>query len=207
MKPIKLFGVKQNNLKNFDLEIPSRSFSVVCGPSGSGKSSLAFETLFAEGQRRYLESLSNYAKQFVGQASKPLVDHVENIYPSIALEQKNPIRSSRSTVGTHSEIYDYLRVLFARLGVIYCPNHSQPMKSYDPSLASKEILSSMKEARVYIFTPLKWKNKKESKSLKEQLLKWGYTKVLNVDEGSKISTMSLDQKNLPAKSLNHGVIY
>ena len=206
MKPIKLFGVRQNNLKNFDLEIPSRSFSVICGPSGSGKSSLAFETLFAEGQRRYLESLSNYAKQFVGQASKPLVDHVENIYPSIALEQKNPIRSSRSTVGTHSEIYDYIRVLFARLGVIYCPNHNLPMRSYDPSMASKDILSSMKEARVYIFTPLTWKNKKEAKSLKEQLLKWGYTKVIDLGDDSKINTINLDQKELPAKSVEHGVI-
>jgi len=206
MKPIKLFGVKQNNLKNFDLEIPSRSFSVICGPSGSGKSSLAFETLFAEGQRRYLESLSNYAKQFVGQASKPLVDHVENIYPSIALEQKNPIRSSRSTVGTHSEIYDYLRVLFARLGEIYCPVHNKLMVNYDASSASKEVLSSMQDDRVYIYTSLNWKNKKESESVKEELLKLGYTKVLQIDEKSELKTLNLDLDKLPAKSKNHAAI-
>jgi len=206
MKSIKLFGVKQNNLKNLDLEIPSRSFSVICGPSGSGKSSLAFETLFAEGQRRYLESLSNYAKQFVGQASKPLVDRVENIYPSIALEQKNPIKSSRSTVGTHSEIYDYLRVLFARLGKIYCPEHKTLMKNYDASSSSKEILSSMENMRVYIHTPLKWKTKDEGKSLRAELLKLGYTKVLCTKKSETLDVLNLDSKDLPAKSNQHFLV-
>src|SRR3954471_22269986 len=104
MKKIHLWGVKQNNLKNIEVRIPLESFTVVCGPSGSGKSSLAFETLYAEGQRRYIESLSNYTKQFLNKAPKPLLEGIENIPPALALEQKNSVKSSRSTVGTTTEI-------------------------------------------------------------------------------------------------------
>src|ERR1700754_2326231 len=115
MKSIHAWGIKQNNLKGVEVDIPLGSFTVVCGPSGSGKSSLAFETLFAEGQRRYIESLSNYARQFLNKAPQPDLDKIENIPPSIAIEQKNYVKTSRSTVGTTTEITDYLRLLYEKL--------------------------------------------------------------------------------------------
>lgn len=110
-KNIKLRGVRQNNLKNIDIDIPLGSFTVVCGPSGSGKSSLAFETLYAEGQRRYIESLSSYARQFLNKSPQPDLDDIENIPPAIAIEQKNTVKTSRSTVGTVTEVIDFLRLL------------------------------------------------------------------------------------------------
>src|SRR5205814_4767684 len=113
-------GARQHNLKNFDLEIPRRTVTVVTGPSGSGKSSLAFDTIYAEGQRRYVESLSAYARQFLERMEKPDVDSVEGLSPAVAIEQKNPTKTSRSTVGTATEIYDYLRLLWARIGRTYC---------------------------------------------------------------------------------------
>src|SRR5213594_184042 len=117
-----LRNVRQHNLKGITVEFPRRALSVVTGPSGSGKSSLAFDTLYAEGQRRYIESLSTYAKQFLERMPKPLVDGIESISPAVAIEQKNPTTSSRSTVGTATEIYDFLRLLWARCGTTYCRN-------------------------------------------------------------------------------------
>ena len=114
-------GARQHNLKGFDLEIPRRSFTVVTGPSGSGKSSLAFDTIYAEGQRRYVESLSAYARQFLERMEKPDVDLIDGLSPAVAIEQKNPTKTSRSTVGTATEIYDYLRLLWARVGRTFCP--------------------------------------------------------------------------------------
>src|SRR5438128_2730141 len=116
-KEIILSGVKQNNLKDITVKIPLGSFTVICGPSGSGKSSLAFETLYAEGQRRYIESLSTYARQFLNKAPKPNVDFIQNIPPAIAIEQKNHVKNSRSTVGTTTEIIDYLRLLYEKIGI------------------------------------------------------------------------------------------
>src|SRR2546426_2877694 len=115
-----LRNVRQHNLKGITVEFPRRALSVVTGPSGSGKSSLAFDTLYAEGQRRYIESLSTYAKQFLERMPKPLVDATEGISPAVAIEQKNPTTSSRSTVGTATEIYDFLRLLWARTGTQHC---------------------------------------------------------------------------------------
>ena len=117
---IRIRGARQHNLKGFDLDIPRRAITVVTGVSGSGKSSLAFDTLYAEGQRRYVESLSAYARQFLERMEKPLVDSIEGLSPAVAIEQKNPTRTSRSTVGTSTEIYDYLRLLWARVGRSYC---------------------------------------------------------------------------------------
>ncbi|HVK61498.1 MAG TPA: hypothetical protein VM432_08110, partial [Bdellovibrionales bacterium] len=122
-KSIEIWGIKQNNLKNVDVDIPIGSFTVVCGPSGSGKSSLAFETLYAEGQRRYIESLSNYARQFLGKAPKPDIEGIRNIPPAIAIEQKNTVKTSRSTVGTTTEVIDYLRLLFEKIGQTQCPTY------------------------------------------------------------------------------------
>src|SRR5213594_87216 len=115
-----LRNVRQHNLKGITVEFPRRALSVITGPSGSGKSSLAFDTLYAEGQRRYIESLSTYAKQFLDRMPKPLVDRLEGLAPSVAIEQRNPTVSSRSTVGTATEVYDYLRLLWARAGRSFC---------------------------------------------------------------------------------------
>src|SRR3954463_16487689 len=119
-RPVRLVRVRQNNLKNVTVEFPSRKISVVTGLSGSGKSSLVFDTLYAEGQRRYVESLSTYTRQFLEKMPKPELDLIQNIPPAIALEQKNHVINSRSTVGTQTEIVDYLRVLYAKVGRVYC---------------------------------------------------------------------------------------
>src|SRR5213596_596322 len=121
-------NARQHNLKGITVELPRRALTVITGPSGAGKSSLAFDTLYAEGQRRYIESLSTYAKQFLERMPKPLVDALEGISPAVAIEQKNPTTSSRSTVGTATEIYDFLRLLWARVGTPYCVNCGQVVK-------------------------------------------------------------------------------
>lgn len=154
MTNIILKGVKQNNLKNIDVSIPLGSFTVVCGPSGSGKSSLAFQTLFAEGQRRYIESLSNYSKQFINKAPKPDLEDVENIPPAIALQQKNSIKNSRSTVGTNTEILDHIRILYSKIGSASCPDHHVKLQSYTPISAAEYIIENLKNSRGYILLPI-----------------------------------------------------
>ena len=129
MDKIIIKGARENNLKNIDIEIPKNKLVVMTGVSGSGKSSLAFDTIYAEGQRRYVESLSAYARQFLGNSTKPDVDVIEGLSPSISIDQKTTNKNPRSTVGTVTEIYDYLRLLFARVGVPYCPNHHIPITS------------------------------------------------------------------------------
>src|SRR5437867_7751004 len=124
---IKISGARQHNLKNLHVEIPREKLVVITGLSGSGKSSLAFDTIYAEGQRRYVESLSAYARQFLDQMERPDVDVIEGLSPSIAIEQKTTSRSPRSTVGTITEIYDYLRVVYASVGVPHCPNCGKPI--------------------------------------------------------------------------------
>jgi excinuclease ABC subunit A len=154
---IKIVGAKQNNLKNISLEIPLGVWTAITGPSGSGKSSLAFDTLYAEGYRRYVESLSTYARQFFERMPKPDVDLIENISPSIALQQSNPIRNSRSTVGTQTEVYDYLRLLMAKVGQTHCPSCGKVVKASTPQSAADEILARVaeKEDRAYVgfFSP------------------------------------------------------
>ncbi|MEK7355685.1 MAG: excinuclease ABC subunit A, partial [Bdellovibrionota bacterium] len=154
MKKIHLWGVKQNNLKNIEVEIPIGSFTVVCGPSGSGKSSLAFETLYAEGQRRYIESLSNYARQFLGKAPKPDIEGIRNIPPAIAIEQKNTVKTSRSTVGTTTEVIDYLRLLFEKIGQTQCPTYGFDIERESVSDATQKTLKNFAGARGYVLAPV-----------------------------------------------------
>ncbi len=207
MKNITLKGVKQNNLKNVDIEIPIGSFVVICGPSGSGKSSLAFQTLFAEGQRRYLESLSNYARQFVGQAPKPLLDSAKNIPPAIALEQRNSIRSSRSTVGTHTDIYDYIRTFFAKVGKPFCPNHHTEMKRFDASTATADILERLNGKRVYLTCPVKWSKSSELIEIRKKTLELGFYKMLKVDDENNIlETLDLEFDEPKGKGVYHIII-
>lgn len=154
METIRLKNVCQNNLKGIDVDIPLGSFTVICGPSGSGKSSLAFETLFAEGQRRYIESLNSYARQFLNKAPKPLVDSIENIPPAIALEQKNSVRNSRSTVGTSSDVIDYMRLLYSKLGEAHCPNGHGIIKKHSPAQLAEYVIANHTNKRMYLLAPI-----------------------------------------------------
>lgn len=154
MKFIHLWGVNQNNLKNIEVKIPLGQLTVICGPSGSGKSSLAFETLFAEGQRRFIESMSNYTKQFLAKAPKPDIEGVSQIPPAIALEQKNSVKSSRSIVGTTTEILDYLRVIYEKMAIATCPDHHHPVRKLAPTEATELALTHLNGQRGYVLVPV-----------------------------------------------------
>src|SRR5688572_32622329 len=147
-------NARQHNLKGFDVEIPRRALVVLTGPSGSGKSSLAFDTLYAEGQRRYVESLSTYAKQFLERMEKPLVDSIDGFSPAVAIEQKNPIKTSRSTVGTATETYDYLRLLWARAGKTHCPACNREVRPDTVQTVSDAVLALPADTRIMIAFPL-----------------------------------------------------
>ncbi len=152
--PIRIRGARQHNLKGIDLDLPRRRLTVITGPSGSGKSSLALDTLFAEGQRRYVESLSTYAKQFLERMEKPDVDSVEGISPAVAIEQKNPTKSSRSTVGTATEVYDYLRLLWSRVGRTFCPECGRRVQPDTVSSAVDRVSELPEGARFMVAFPL-----------------------------------------------------
>jgi len=171
-------GARQNNLKGFDLRIPRNRFVVITGVSGSGKSSLAFDTLFAEGQRRYLEALSTYARQMAGRLNAPLVDEIEGLSPSIAIEQKGLPHNPRSTVGTLTEIYDYLRLIFARLGTIFCPNCDLPVRAW----TVPEILADLSEnlppkSRILLLAPLGEVAENELPNVLRRLRRDGFGRV------------------------------
>jgi excinuclease ABC subunit A len=153
-EPIRIRGARQHNLKNIDLDLPRRRLTVVTGPSGSGKSSLALDTLFAEGQRRYVESLSTYAKQFLDRMEKPLVDRVDGISPAVAIEQKNPTKSSRSTVGTATEVLDYFRLLWSRIGRTYCPECRRHVRPDTVSGAVDRTMVLPRGTRIQVTFPL-----------------------------------------------------
>src|SRR6266581_508597 len=138
---LRIHGARQNNLKNVSLEIPHDRLTVVTGVSGSGKSSLAFDTLFAEGQWRYIESLSTYARMFLDRIDRPDVDKIEHVRPAVALEQKNPVRTARSTVGTATEVYDYLRLLYAKIGRVHCPACGVEATSPSPDSLVEALLT------------------------------------------------------------------
>lgn len=178
MKAIHLWGVKQNNLKNIEVKVPLGSLTVLCGPSGSGKSSLAFETLFAEGQRRFIESMSNYARQFLNKAPKPDIEGVNNIPPAISIEQKNSVKSSRSTVGTTTELIDYLRLLFEKIGESYCPKHKVKTSRQSVSDATDQVLRHFGGKRGYILTEIPANERLvEGKKLHSLLLQDGYLRI------------------------------
>src|SRR5438046_812888 len=147
---LRIRGARQNNLKNVSLEIPHDRLTVVTGVSGSGKSSLAFDTLFAEGQWRYIEQLSTYARMFLDRVDRPDVDRIEQIRPAVALEQKNPVRTARSTVSTATEVYDYLRLLYAKIGRVHCPACGAAATSHSPETIVSSLLSEHPGARAHI---------------------------------------------------------
>ena len=175
MTSIKIVGAREHNLKNIDLELPRDKLIVVTGVSGSGKSSLAFDTIYAEGQRRYVESLSAYARQFLGQMNKPDVEYIEGLSPSISIEQKGISKNPRSTVGTVTEIYDYLRLLFARIGVPHCPICGKGIRQQTSQQIIEHVMSF--NGRIIIFAPIARGKKGEYKKEFENLRKEGFGKV------------------------------
>ncbi len=177
MKSISIQGARQHNLKNLHLQIPRNSLTVVTGLSGSGKSSLAFDTLFAEGQRRYIESLSTYARQFLEQMEKPEVDLIEGLSPAIAIEQKTTAGGGRSTVGTITEIYDYLRLLYASVGHPHCPVCGREVTRQAPDAIVRRILEIPEETRVHILAPVVRGRKGEYRALFEKFLKLGFMRA------------------------------
>lgn len=177
MDKIIVKGARENNLKNIDIELPKNKLIVMTGVSGSGKSSLAFDTIFAEGQRRYVESLSAYARQFIGNVEKPDVDSIEGLSPSISIDQKTTNKNPRSTVGTITEIYDFLRLLFARIGVPYCPNHHIPIKSQSIEEMTNKIMEFEEGTKLEILAPVVHGEKGTQKDLFEDLRKEGYSRV------------------------------
>ena len=151
---IHIEGARQHNLKNLSLDVPRDELVVICGPSGSGKTTLAFDLIYAEGQRRYVESLSAYARQFLPQMDKPAVDKIEGLSPAISLEQQTTGRNPRSTVGTVTEVYDFLRVFFARLGVMHCPSCGKPIETRAVDEIIADILALGEGARCILLAPL-----------------------------------------------------
>ncbi|HTZ50138.1 MAG TPA: excinuclease ABC subunit UvrA [Spirochaetia bacterium] len=177
MKSIVVRGAREHNLKNIDVELPRDSLVVVSGLSGSGKSSLAFDTIFAEGQRRYVESLSSYARQFLGRLDKPDLDYIEGLSPAIAIEQKTTHRNPRSTVGTVTEIYDYLRLLFARVGIPHCPKCGREIQEQSVDQVVDSLLALQDGAKVVLLSPVVGSRKGEHQKILEDARRMGYVRV------------------------------
>ena len=170
-------GASQHNLKHVSARIPRDRMTVFCGPSGSGKSSLAMDTIYAEGQRRYVESLSSYARQFLGQVQKPRVEHVTGLSPAIAIEQKTTSKSPRSTVGTVTEIYDYLRILYARLGVRHCPKDGSPMGTQTADQIIEKILALPEGTKLYVMAPVERKGQEKYDALFDDIRRSGFARM------------------------------
>ena len=195
MDKIIIRGARENNLKNIDIDLPKNKLIVMTGVSGSGKSSLAFDTIYAEGQRRYVESLSSYARQFLGASEKPDVDLIEGLSPAISIDQKTTNRNPRSTVGTVTEIYDYLRLLFARIGVPYCPNHHIPITSQSIEEMTNKILKLDEGSKIMILSPVVEGEKGTHIDLLDSLRKDGYSRVKINDEIKDLSEDIILEKN------------
>ena len=195
MDKIIIKGARENNLKNIDLELPKNKLIVMTGVSGSGKSSLAFDTIYAEGERRYIESLSAYARQFLGGSDKPDVDSIEGLSPSISIDQKTTNNNPRSTVGTVTEIYDYLRLLFARVGTPYCPNHHVPITSQSIEEMTNKILTMDEGTKLEILAPIVHGEKGTHQDLFDDLRKKGFTRVRVNGEMHDLSENIVLEKN------------
>ncbi len=193
MDTIQVRGARTHNLKNIDLDLPRDKFIVITGLSGSGKSSLAFDTLYAEGQRRYVESLSTYARQFLSMMEKPDVDHIEGLSPAISIEQKSTSHNPRSTVGTITEIYDYLRLLFARAGEPRCPDHNNPLKAQTVSQMVDQVMELPEGTKLMLLAPVVKDRKGEHLHLFETLRRQGFIRaridglVCDLDEGPALN--------------------
>src|ERR687885_964966 len=174
---IEIRGARQHNLKNIDLTLPRDRLVVVTGLSGSGKSSLAFDTIYAEGQRRYVESLSSYARQFLGQMDKPDVDQIDGLSPAISIDQKGASHNPRSTVGTVTEIYDYLRLLYARVGRPHCPKCGRPIQQQSSEQIIDAVLVMPEGTRIMVLAPLGEGRKGEYQSVFDQVRKAGFVRV------------------------------
>ena len=195
MKYIKVRGARQHNLKNINVDIPRDQIVVITGLSGSGKSSLAFDTLYAEGQRRYVESLSSYARQFLSMMEKPDVDHIEGLSPAISIEQKTTSHNPRSTVGTVTEIYDYLRLLFARAGTPKCPNHNISLEGQSVNQICDQVMKTPKETMFAILAPLINEQKGEHLHVFEELKVQGYVRV-------RVNGIIVDVDDIPKLNKN-----
>ncbi len=188
-------GARQNNLKNLNIEIPHHELTVITGPSGSGKSSLAFDTIYAEGQRLYMESLSTYARQFLERIQRPEMDHIENICPTIAIEQKNRVKNSRATVATSTDIYDYLRLLFSKIGKVSCPKCKVPIQKNSISDIAHETLSKPAGQKIIVIAPFETEGVSKKQFLKT-LLQKGLSRVLG-----KEGVIDLHDASYPAAGL------
>mgnify|MGYP000818113914 CR=1 FL=1 len=174
---IRIKGARENNLKNIDLEVPRNQFVVFTGLSGSGKSSLAFDTIYAQGQRRYMESLSSYARQFLGQMEKPDVDSIEGLSPAISIDQKSTNRNPRSTVGTVTEIYDYFRLLYARVGIPHCPKCGKPISKQTVDQMVDRLMQLEERTRIQLLAPIVRGRKGEHAKVFQNAKKSGYVRV------------------------------
>ena len=174
---IKVVGAREHNLKNISLEIPREKLVVITGLSGSGKSSLAFDTIYAEGQRRYVESLSAYARQFLGIMEKPDVDQIDGLSPAISIDQKSTSRNPRSTVATVTEIYDYLRLLFARIGIPHCPICGKPVTRQTSNAILDQVVEATKEAKVIVLAPVVTDKKGAFEHIPEQFQRAGFARA------------------------------
>ena len=199
-KKIVIKGARENNLKNIDVSLPKDSLIVFSGLSGSGKSTLAFDTIFAEGQRRYMESLSSYARQFLGNFDKPDVDAIEGLSPSIAIDQKSVSHNPRSTVGTVTEIYDYLRLLFGRIGVPYCPTHHTPIISFSVTMMTDVVMNYPEGTKLQLLAPIVHQEKGTQKDVLDKIRKDGFTRV-RVDS----QMMSIEEVPALEKNKKHSV--
>lgn len=195
MDYIKVHGARENNLQNIDIDIPKNKLVVMTGISGSGKSSLAFDTLYQEGQRRYMESLSAYARQFLGNFEKPDVDRIDGLSPSISIDQKTTSNNPRSTVGTVTEIYDYLRLLYARVGIPYCPGSDEPLSKQSIEEMTLRVLNLKEGSRVLIMSPVVEQQKGTHKKLQEQYMKEGFTRAYIDGESVMLEEMPELDKN------------
>ena len=195
MDKIIIKGARENNLKNIDITLPKNKLIVMTGVSGSGKSSLAFDTIYAEGQRRYVDSLSAYARQFLGGTNKPDVDSIEGLSPSISIDQKSTNNNPRSTVGTVTEIYDFLRLLYARIGIPYCPNHHRPITSQSIEEMTIQIMKLPEGSKIRVLSPVVYGEKGTQKSLFEELRKEGFARVSVDGSDYDLSSEIILEKN------------